>query len=365
MEEDKMEIKKQKRKKKIGSKLGDEDFDEEKTVVKKKRKTENVVENENKGETEGGKRTKSKSKLKKPDSPKKVLGEKKAETELAGGEILSKTEKKSKLSTSTTPEKNGEQKSKSKEGKTMDYKKFHLKKMKEKWRQAKTKRQREKKGAKVQQKKTAKAESKSKKSLGQKSTEVFGPCDFSELTRYWNEFAASTLTAIEREELSLQAKNFVGNTKNSSPSKFFAKRLPDWTEWLKKDIPNGSPFVIVVSLSALRAAELNRDLEPFKGENCRTAKLFRKEQAKKQAIALTSKKVHLVVGTPHRIGLLLSEDNLKLEQCRGLFLDWSFEDEKKRRLITMPESRLDVLQLFRKYFISLLNKRDDVSLFLF
>lgn len=80
---------------------------------------------------------------------------------------------------------------------------------------------------------------------------------------------------------------------------------------------------------------------------------------------MMSKKVQLVVGTPHRIDLLLSQDNLKLNECRAICLDWSFEDVKKRRLITMPETRLDVLQLFRKYFISLLKKRDDVSLFFF
>lgn len=73
----------------------------------------------------------------------------------------------------------------------------------------------------------------------------------------------------------------------------------------------------------------------------------------------------MAIGTPHRIGLLLSHESLKLDACRVIALDWSYRDPKKRRLIDIPEVRKDVMELFKKYFIPLLKERDDVSLFLF
>jgi len=332
-----------KRKKKLKN-AGEKD-----AVVKKKRKTEKGTKEDDTGET---KEIRKKKKLKSSDLSKPVdeAEEKKMKKKLA------KSSKKDGL--------------KSKEGKTMDYKQFHLKKMKEKWKNNKAKLIRQKKDEKTgdeQQPKTKKAKREEKIKLKEKPvekvTQKFDTCDFSELLHYWNEYAASSLTAVEREELQWDSKKLILNEKGRGPAKFLANKIPDWSEWIQKKTSNGSPQMIVICSSALRAVELNRSLKPFKGK-CRTAKLIPRDKAKSQAESLTKNVVNFAIGTPHRIDLLLSHDNLKLNECRVIALDWSFEDVKKRRLITIPEIRKDVLELFRKHLLPLFKSRNDISLIL-
>jgi len=334
-----------KRKKKLKKEV-----EEEGLIVKKKRKIEKGVKKEQTDET---KEVRKKKKLKSSDlsESKSVDGDKK---------LKKKLEKSAKRDSS-----------KSKEEKTMDYKQFHLKKMKEKWKNKKAKRIRQKKDEKTtdEQLKTKKVKREEAAQLKEKPTEKqakkFGTCDFSELQHYWNEFATSSLTAVEREELQLNPKQLILNEKGRSPVKFLSKNVPDWSEWLQKKIPNGSPQMIVLCSSALRAVDLNRDLSSFKGKNCRTTKLIAKDKAKSQAEFLTKNAVRFAIGTPHRFDLLLSHDNLKLDECRVIALDWSFEDVKKRRLITIQEIRKDIFELFRKHLLPLLKSRTDISLVLF
>jgi len=326
----------------------------EEMVVKKKKKTEKGNKEDAVDDTGETKEIRKKKKIKSSDLSKPVDDD----------------EKKIKKKLSKSTKKDG---LKSKVEKTMDYKQFHLKRMKEKWKNNNAKRIRPKKDEKTtdEQPKTKKAKREEKLKLKQKpsekatkETKKFGTCDFSELLHYWNEFSASSLTAVEREELKLDSKKLILNEKGRTPAKFLSKNIPDWSEWMEKKIPNGSPQMIVLCSSALRVVELNRNLKPFKGK-CRTLKLITRDKAKSQAESLAKSVVNFAIGTPHRIDLLLSHDNMKLNECRIIALDWSFEDVKKRRLITIPEIRKDILELFRKHFLPALKNRNDISLILF
>jgi len=330
-----MEKRERKQKKRLNS------VDEQKSIVKKKRKVEDLV-----------KTTKNK-----PSNRESVNGATKSIKEKGTTKI--KPPKQAKLENLSKPS------AKSTEGKTMDYKQYHLKKMKEKWKSSKGKRNRRPDAGNTASPKKPTVKSIEDSSRSKRIIQQFGVCDFSELEHYWNEFAAFTLTSVEREQLELEPKKLVVNTKSRKPYKFFQKHIPDWTRWTEEELPNGSPNIIIVCPSALRAVELNRELAPFKGDKCRVAKLFKKEKAKDQAEHLAKSVVNIAIGTPHRIDLLLAHNSLKLDECRVIALDWSHEDAKKRRLITIPELRLDVMQLFKKHFIPLLKERGDVSLFLF
>jgi hypothetical protein len=324
-------------------------IDDGKAVVKKKKKI--VKDAMDVEATSEMKENREKVKSKKSKATKPVDGEKK---------LKKKSDKSLKPSTDISAKKKDV--IKSKEGKTMDYKQYHLKKLKEK--KNKAKRIRQKKGEKKEElKEKVKEPKKSKERKSERQAKQFGLCDFAEFEHYWNEFASSSLTAVEREELQLNPKNVIVNEKGRAPDKFLAKNIPEWSEWSKKEIPNGSPQIIVLCPSALRATDLNRTLAPF--TNCRPIKLIAKEKAKVQAENLTKNVTRFAIGTPHRVDLLLSHDNLKLDELRVIALDWSFEDLKKLRLITIQDIRKGVFELFRKFILPLMKTRNDISLVMF
>lgn len=162
------------------------------------------------------------------------------------------------------------------------------------------------------------------------------------------------LSASEWDEVSLEEDHFFEcNTDSLQPSIYLKQILPKWQKMLKKkkDLKPGSPMILVVASSAVRSVELIREINSFKGDNAKTAKLFAKhfkiEDHKK---FLKKAVIQIGVGTPNRLNALLNSGALKLKSLNALILDWNWRDVKSHRLIDIPEVRTDLMSLFRTFF---------------
>lgn len=111
-------------------------------------------------------------------------------------------------------------------------------------------------------------------------------------------------------------------------------------------VPPASPTVIIVSLSAARAAQMLKPLAVFHG---RVAKLFGKHFTVDAAAAsLRGAPVALAVGTPHRLSALLAAGALSLARARLVVLD-ARRDVKGFTLIDHPNLRDDFATLLRDH----------------
>ncbi|GFZ42443.1 hypothetical protein JCM24511_00158 [Saitozyma sp. JCM 24511] len=100
-----------------------------------------------------------------------------------------------------------------------------------------------------------------------------------------------------------------------------------------------APRVIVLALSGLRCADVVRGVRDVKG-NGQVAKLFAKHMKYPEQVKfLANNKVSIAVGTPARVGKLLSEDAITVNKDTVLLLDIGHRDSKTRTLLTLPEIR--------------------------
>merc|ERR1712126_786752 len=129
--------------------------------------------------------------------------------------------------------------------------------------------------------------------------------------------------------------------------------VPTWSEdceTLTKSGSKGSPVMLIVTSSAVRAVELLRSTTPFKGDNCKTAKLFSKHfKLEEQSKSLSEKVSHLAVGTPHRVVSLIENGSLKLNELKVVVVDWSWKDVKMRGVTNMPMVKEQFVKLFQQY----------------
>jgi len=81
------------------------------------------------------------------------------------------------------------------------------------------------------------------------------------------------------------------------------------------------------------------------------AKLFARHfKLTEHAEYLKRTKVGVAIGTPARVGTLLSEtDSLGLKALSHVILDVSFIDSKMRSMLDMPETRQDLFKSFLAY----------------
>ncbi|WWC88062.1 uncharacterized protein L201_002965 [Kwoniella dendrophila CBS 6074] len=136
----------------------------------------------------------------------------------------------------------------------------------------------------------------------------------------------------------------VSNTENKKSDmeqfKPLQKRIQDLSENLsKKKLNVGQPQIIILALSGLRCADLVRGVRDVKGDG-EVAKLFAKHfKLADQVKYLHQKKVSIAVGTPARVGKLLTEDAIKITSETVLLLDISHQDSKTRTILNLPEVR--------------------------
>ncbi|ORY21419.1 U3-containing 90S pre-ribosomal complex subunit-domain containing protein [Naematelia encephala] len=105
---------------------------------------------------------------------------------------------------------------------------------------------------------------------------------------------------------------------------------------------NGTPRVIILSMSGQRCADVVRAVRDVKRTG-QVAKLFAKHfKLADQVTYLSKTNVSIAVGTPARVAKLVEQDALKITQDTIILLDASFLDSKKRTLLTLPESRTEL-----------------------
>jgi len=206
----------------------------------------------------------------------------------------------------------------------------------------------------------------------QKSVVVYNVADPNELIDVWISLRKKWNFDENEESFDFSPKSIRQcNAAGSRPLDFLKFSIPKWPTFVDQAIakipkyPVGMPLAIVICASAIRAVNLNRDLETFKTGKCRTAKLFAKHMKIAEQIDYLKKHtVHLALGTPKRFFQLIEAAALRLRHLRYIILDWNFKDEKQRRLIDVPETRTDLMELFAKHLIPFLVQREKCKILL-
>ncbi|KAF7657251.1 hypothetical protein LDENG_00029490 [Lucifuga dentata] len=177
------------------------------------------------------------------------------------------------------------------------------------------------------------------------------PADLQQLvTQYFSD----KCSVIELEEHKLQDSCFLSsNDLTHSLSSYLKHICPKWAKVQKHHTDKSSVVVLIVCSSALRSIELIKLLTTFKGE-AKTIKLFAKHIKVEEQIKLLQKGItHIGVGTPGRICALVEKEGLHLEALRYLVLDWNWRDQKLRRMMDIPEVKVDFMKLLD---VGILNK---------
>ncbi|XP_030852478.1 uncharacterized protein C3orf26 homolog [Strongylocentrotus purpuratus] len=169
------------------------------------------------------------------------------------------------------------------------------------------------------------------------------------------------LSTVEMEELILDDDCFLAPNYDKDPvSGYLSRNIPTWTDMVdehkKEKTSNHSSIVLLLTSSAKRAVDLNRDTQAFKG-TCVTAKLFAKHlRISEQEKYLSSHRVQFAVATPHRVSSLLESGSFTMEDMKYVVLDWNWRDAKLRRFVDIPELKKDLFDLLRKHLVPAANK---------
>ncbi|XP_039673678.1 protein CMSS1 isoform X2 [Perca fluviatilis] len=172
-------------------------------------------------------------------------------------------------------------------------------------------------------------------------------------------------SVIEQEELKLLDSCFLSsNDLTHTLSSYLKQVCPKWSKIQKQHTEKSSVVLLIVCSSALRTIELIKQLTAFKGE-AKALKLFAKHIKIEEQVKLLQKGVtHIGVGTPGRISALIEKEGLGLQALRYVVLDWNWRDQKLRRMVDVPEVKLDFMKLLES---GILNgcKEDKIKIGLF
>lgn len=162
------------------------------------------------------------------------------------------------------------------------------------------------------------------------------------ITRYFSD----KRSVIELEELKLKNSCFLSsNDLTHTLSSYLKQVCPKWAKLQKQHTEKSSVVILIVCSSALRTIELIKQLTAFKGE-ARAVKLFAKHIKIEEQVKLLQKGIsHIGVGTPGRISALIDKEGLSLQALRYLIVDWNWRDQKLRRMVDIPEIKLDFMKL--------------------
>ncbi|XP_072300888.1 protein CMSS1 isoform X2 [Eucyclogobius newberryi] len=173
------------------------------------------------------------------------------------------------------------------------------------------------------------------------------PADLqSEVTKFFKD----KLSVIEQEEFQLKDSSFLTcNDLTHSLSSYLKQICPKWAKLQKHHTEKSSAVILIVCSSALRTIELIKQLTTFKGE-AKVLKLFAKHIKIEEQVKLLQKGItHIGVGTPGRISALIEQEGLHLQSLRYVVLDWNWRDQKLRRMVDIPEIKLDFMNLLEKF----------------
>ncbi|XP_056280203.1 protein CMSS1 isoform X2 [Pseudoliparis swirei] len=161
------------------------------------------------------------------------------------------------------------------------------------------------------------------------------------------------LSVIEQEELMLPDSCFLSsNDLTHTVSSYLKQVCPKWSKIHKQHAAKSSVVLLVVCGSALRAIELIKQMTAFKGD-AKALKLFAKHIKIEEQVKLLQKGVtHIGVGTPGRIGTLIENEGLSLQALKYVVLDWNWRDQKLRRMVDVPEVKLDLLKLLQSRILT-------------
>ncbi|KAM6978215.1 protein CMSS1 isoform 2-T2 [Tautogolabrus adspersus] len=176
------------------------------------------------------------------------------------------------------------------------------------------------------------------------------PADLQSLiTQYFSD----KRSVIEQEELKLHDSCFLSsNDLTHSLSSYLKQVCPKWAKVQKQHTEKSSVVLLIVCSSALRTIELIKQLTTFKGE-AKALKLFAKHIKVEEQVKLLQKGVtHIGVGTPGRISALVEKGGLNLQALRYVVLDWNWRDQKLRRMVDIPEIKLDFMKLLESGILS-------------
>ncbi|XP_071398753.1 protein CMSS1 isoform X2 [Centroberyx affinis] len=153
-------------------------------------------------------------------------------------------------------------------------------------------------------------------------------------------------SVIELEELKLQDSCFLSsNDLTHSLSSYLKEICPKWAKIQKQHTEKSSVVLLIICSSALRTIELIKQLTTFKGE-AKVLKLFAKHIKVEEQVKLLQKGItHIGVGTPGRLSALIEKEGLNVQALRYLVLDWNWRDQKLRRMVDVPEVKVDFLKL--------------------
>ncbi|TKS66864.1 Protein CMSS1 [Collichthys lucidus] len=177
-------------------------------------------------------------------------------------------------------------------------------------------------------------------------------------------------SVIEQEELRLPESCFLSsNDLTHTLSSYLKQVCPKWARIQKQHTEKSSVVLLIVCSSALRTIELIKQLTTFKG-GAKAVKLFAKHikvrhetlhdedampgllntflssvQIEEQVKQLEKGVTHIGVGTPGRINALIEKEGLNLRALKYLVLDWNWRDQKLRRMVDVPEVKLDFVKL--------------------
>lgn len=145
-------------------------------------------------------------------------------------------------------------------------------------------------------------------------------------------------------------------TKKLSPFvRALSATLPNYRKLLTaegcKDVKSedfGSPLVVIVTASAIRATEIIQGLHA-KIHHCKLAKLFSKHIKITEQIATLAASYHpIVIGTPHRLHQLIELGALSLNKTQLLMVDFT-ADIKNFTILTLPGVNQDFGKLLFQY----------------
>lgn len=138
-------------------------------------------------------------------------------------------------------------------------------------------------------------------------------------------------------------------------SQFLANFFSNWNQDRTELTQKGSPLLLLISSSAVRALEMARDARQALGEDCTVAKLFAKHmKIDKQHDFLSTHVCHIATGTPERLLQLINKFDYLSTSLKLVILDWQRKDAKQRTLIEISENKKPLATLLREFIIPFL-----------
>ncbi|KAG1473519.1 hypothetical protein G6F56_000909 [Rhizopus delemar] len=180
--------------------------------------------------------------------------------------------------------------------------------------------------------------------------------------------ALPKLSEVELEEQQLPEFAIVNNEKFKQ--EHILDALPNYVKFgvaghkklLKKPTVSASPVALVVTHSAIRAVDLARGLKSF--ESAKIAKLFAKHfKIEEQVNFLEREPIHIGVGTPNRLQVLVDQGHLNLDHLELVIIDTE-KNAKKFNIFDIQDVRADLFNFLGSH-ISYLMKENRTKIGLF